>query len=101
MSVAGWEDGEGVESKEGQEGVAISWAAWPLPLKYRAPFRGRQEYRDIQETVPDWWTPHNVTKVKDPGLTLDSFESVLASPRAGGSELPGPNTLSDTGFPER
>lgn len=46
-----WEDG--VESKEGQEGVAIAWAAQPLPLKYQASFCGHQEHSDIQAIFPD------------------------------------------------
>lgn len=54
VSMAGqrgsWEDG--VESKEGQEGVAIACTAQPLPLKHQASFCG-QGYSDIQAIFPD------------------------------------------------
>lgn len=49
-----WEDGEGVESKKDQEGVAIGFVAEPLSLKYQAPFSGHQKYRDSQEIFPGW-----------------------------------------------
>lgn len=65
----GGRENEGVGTEEGQEGVAVGWAAQPLSLKYQSPFRAHQEYRVIQEIFPDWWTPHTDSKVKDPGLT--------------------------------